>query len=62
MKVRTAIFLTYTIASAIGLLVLMRFVLAEVRPRYVSSIENTMQDSAQIIAGTPAFVRLAEYV
>ncbi|GAB5561573.1 MAG: two-component system sensor histidine kinase CreC [Synoicihabitans sp.] len=54
MKVRTAVFLTYTVASAIGLLVLMRFVLAEVRPRYVSSIENTMNDSARIIAGTLA--------
>ncbi len=54
MKVRTAIFLTYVVASAIGLLVLMRFVLAEVRPRYVSSIETTMRESARLIAGTLA--------
>lgn len=52
MNIRTAIFGTYVIASAVGLAVLMRFVLAEVRPRYVSSIERTMQDSAHLIAAT----------
>ncbi|MCC5022941.1 MAG: hypothetical protein J6386_09180 [Candidatus Synoicihabitans palmerolidicus] len=52
MKIRTAIFGTYVIASAVGLAVVMRFVLAEVRPRYVSSIERTMQDSAQLLAVT----------
>lgn len=52
MNIRTAIFATYVIASAVGLAVLMRFVLAEVRPRYVSSIERTMQDSARLIAAT----------
>lgn len=54
MKVRTAIFLTYVVASAIGYLVLMRFVLAEVRPRYVGSIETTMRDAARLVAGTLA--------
>lgn len=52
MKIRTAIFGTYVIASAVGLLVLMRFVLAEVRPRYVSSLQRTMQDSADLLAAT----------
>lgn len=50
MKIRTAIFGTYTIASAVGLAVLMRFVLAEVRPRYVSSLERTMQESVSLVA------------
>lgn len=54
MKVRTAIFQTYVVASSIGFLILMRFVLAEVRPRYVSSIEGTMGESVRIIAGTLA--------
>ncbi len=69
MKIRTALFGTYVIASAAGLAVLMRFVLAEVRPRYVSSIERTMQDSAELLAAslgqqseqdwTPTFAALA---
>jgi two-component system sensor histidine kinase CreC len=51
-KIRTALFRTYVIASAVGLAVLMRFVLAEVRPRYVTSIERTMEDSARLLAAT----------
>ncbi len=54
MKIRTAIFGTYAIASAVGLAVLMRFVLAEVRPRYVSSLERTMQESADLVAAALA--------
>ncbi len=54
MKIRTAIFGTYAVASAVGLAVLMRFVLAEVRPRYVSSLERTMQESADLVAAALA--------
>ena len=54
MRIRTVIFGTYSIASAVGLAVLMRFVLAEVRPRYVSSLERTMQESAHLVAAALA--------
>ena len=54
MRIRTVIFGTYSIASAVGLAVLMRFVLAEVRPRYVSSLERTMQESAHLVAAAMA--------
>lgn len=50
MRIRTAIYGTYVIASAVGLAVLMRFVLAEVRPRYVSSLQRTMEESATWLA------------
>jgi hypothetical protein len=35
-KIRTAIFVVYVDASAVGLTVLMYYVLAEVRPRYLN--------------------------
>lgn len=54
MKIRTAIFGTYVIASAVGLAVLMRFVLAEVRPRYVASLQGTLQQSAELMAASLA--------
>lgn len=70
MKIRTAIFATYAIASAVGLAVLMRFVLAEVRPRYVASLRTTLQESAELLAAglaaqpksrwAEAFARIAE--
>ena len=50
--IRTAILGPDVIASAVGLAVLMRFGLAEVGPRYVGSIERTMQDSTHLIAAT----------
>ncbi len=59
MKIRTVIFATYALASAVGLAVLMRFVLAEVRPRYTASIQQTMQESAQLVAASLA-IRPAE--
>ncbi|MCF3651249.1 ATP-binding protein [Synoicihabitans lomoniglobus] len=54
MKIRTAIFGTYALASAVGLAVLMRFILAEVRPRYESSMKVTMQEAASLLAVTLA--------
>lgn len=50
MKIRTAIFGVYVAASAVGLAVLMRFMLAEVRPRYVDSLQRTLQDTARLVA------------
>ncbi|MDB6126167.1 MAG: creC [Verrucomicrobia bacterium] len=52
MKIRTAIFGVYVAASAVGFLVLMRFVLAEVRPRYVTAVRFNLQDSARIVAAS----------
>lgn len=50
MKIRTAIFLVYVAASAVGLAVLMRFVLAEVRPRYVTAVQLSMQGAVDTVA------------
>ena len=50
MRIRTAIFGVYVAASAVGFAVLMRFMLAEVRPRYVASLRSTMGDSARLLA------------
>ncbi len=50
MRIRTAIFVVYVAASAVGFAVLMRFVLAEVRPRYVTAIRQNMQDAARVMA------------
>ncbi len=54
MKIRTAIFGVYVAASAVGLLVLMRFMLAEVRPRYVAGVRQNLQDSAHLVAASLA--------
>lgn len=54
MKIRTAIFLVYVAASAVGLAVLMRFMLAEVRPRYVSSLQRNLDDTARLVAASLA--------
>ncbi|HWL15826.1 MAG TPA: hypothetical protein VNR00_09485, partial [Opitutus sp.] len=50
MRIRTSIFGVYVTASAVGFLVLMYFMLAEVRPRYVASLRTTLSDSARLIA------------
>lgn len=50
MRIRTAIFAVYVTASAVGFAVLMWFMLAEVRPRYVASLRTTMSDSARLLA------------
>ncbi len=50
MKIRTAIFGVYVAASAVGFAVLMRFMLAEVRPRYVASLRTSLNDSARLLA------------
>lgn len=51
MKIRTAIFGSYVIASAIGFAVLMGFMLREVRPRYVESMADTLRETAALLAG-----------
>jgi two-component system, OmpR family, sensor histidine kinase CreC len=50
MKIRTAIYGVYVAASAIGLAVLMAFVLREVRLRYVESMRRTLNDTAAVLA------------
>lgn len=52
MRIRNAIFIVYVAASAVGFLVLLRYVLAEVRPRYVAAVRGNLQDSARIVAAT----------
>ncbi|HVT74642.1 MAG TPA: HAMP domain-containing protein, partial [Lacunisphaera sp.] len=54
MKIRTAIFVVYVAASAVGFAVLMRFILAEVRPRYVAAVRLSMQDTARLLASALA--------
>ncbi len=54
MRIRTAIFGVYVIACAIGLAVLMRFILGEVRPRYVSSLQRNLEDSARLLSASLA--------
>jgi two-component system sensor histidine kinase CreC len=49
-KIRTAIFGVYVFASAIGLTVLMAFVLREVRLRYVESMRRTLNDTSTTLA------------
>lgn len=50
MKIRTAIFGVYVAASAIGFLLLMAFVLRDVRNRYVESMRRTLGDTAAFLA------------
>ncbi|MEO5961564.1 MAG: two-component system sensor histidine kinase CreC [Opitutaceae bacterium] len=50
MKIRTAIFGVYVAASAVGLAVLMAFVLREVRLRYVEAMRRTLNDTAAMLA------------
>ena len=54
MRIRTAIFTVYVAASAVGFAVLMRFMLAEVRPRYVRAVQANLQDTASAVAGALA--------
>lgn len=50
MKIRTAIFGVYVAASAVGLAVLMAFILRDVRLRYVESMRRTLADTAAVLA------------
>ncbi len=50
MRIRTAIFTVYIAASAVGLAVLMGFVLRDVRLRYVESMRRTLNDTATVLA------------
>lgn len=50
MRIRTAIFTVYVAASAVGLAVLMGFVLRDVRLRYVESMRRTLADTATVLA------------
>lgn len=50
MKIRTAIFSVYVVATAVGFVVLMAFILWEVRPRYVESMRRTLNDTAALLA------------
>ena len=50
MKIRTAIFLVYLAATAVGFAVLMRFVLIEVRPRYFTAVRQNLQDTSRALA------------
>ncbi len=50
MKIRTAIFTVYLAASAVGLAVLMGFVLRDVRLRYVESMRRTLAETAAVLA------------
>jgi two-component system sensor histidine kinase CreC len=50
MKIRTAIFGVYVAASAVGLAILMGFVLREVRLRYVESMRRTLNDTTALLA------------
>jgi two-component system sensor histidine kinase CreC len=50
MRIRTAIFGVYVAACAIGFLVLMHFMLAEVRPRYLSALRHNLEGSARLLA------------
>ncbi|MSU65914.1 MAG: HAMP domain-containing protein [Opitutus sp.] len=50
MKIRTAIFGVYVLASARGFAVLMAFVLQDVRFRYVEAMRRTMGDTAAFLA------------
>ena len=52
MRIRTAIFGVYVVACAIGLAVLMRFILGEVRPRYVQSLQRNLDDSARLLSAS----------
>lgn len=50
MKIRTAIFVVYVVASAVGFTLLMGLVLRDVRLRYVESMRRTLGDTAAYLA------------
>jgi two-component system sensor histidine kinase CreC len=56
MRIRTAIFVVYVAASAVGFVVLMGLVLRDVRLRYVEAMRRTLGDTAAYLAAyaTPA--------
>ncbi|HKB56168.1 MAG TPA: two-component system sensor histidine kinase CreC [Lacunisphaera sp.] len=54
MKIRTAIFVVYVAASAVGFAVMMGLVLRDVRLRYVESMRRTLGDTAALMAAFAA--------
>lgn len=54
MRIRTAIFTVYVLASAAGLAVVMALVLRDVRLRYVESMRRTLGDTAAYMAAFAA--------
>jgi len=50
LKIRTAIFLVYVLASALGFAAVMTFAVREVRRRYVESMRRTLGDTAAFLA------------
>lgn len=60
MRIRTAIFGVYVIASAAGLAVMMWLVLGDVRLRYVESMRRTLGDTAAYMAAFAAPVAAAD--
>lgn len=50
MKIRVAIFSVYVASSAVGFLFLMRFLMADVRPREEAAMGATLTDSARLLA------------
>ncbi len=60
MRIRTAIFGVYVIASAIGFAVVMGLVLRDVRLRYVESMRRTLGDTAAYMAAFAAPVSPGE--
>lgn len=54
MRIRTAIFVVYVVASALGLCVMTALVLRDVRLRYVESMRRTMGDTAAYMAAFAA--------
>ena len=60
MKIRTAIFGVYVIASALGFAAMMGLVLRDVRLRYVESMRRTLGDTAAYLAAFAAPESLAE--
>lgn len=60
MRIRTAIFVVYVAASAMGFAVLMRFMLAEVRPRYVTAVRQNLEETSRLLARAMDGKTLAE--
>ncbi|MDB6115343.1 MAG: creC [Lacunisphaera sp.] len=54
MRIRTAIFVVYVVASAIGFVGMMSLVLRDVRLRYVESMRRTLGDTAAYMAAFAA--------
>ena len=54
MRIRTAIFVVYVVASAAGFVAMMGLVLRDVRLRYVESMRRTLGDTAAYLASYAA--------